>query len=345
MPEFGVDGYEILYPYFTAKTINRIDNGAGYWSHLEVGVFQHDSKDADPKMIGSYVRNYSTLYNTFEYIRRGDRHFALFSPDYTGTRVMEIFPNVGIKDIGGEDRNASGFCPVDLYVPTLRTFVREVDCGPQAAVKDWSRLLDFFPPGSIIINREQQEDRKKLRYDDGQCIRAYTGKVEKIGNDKHPTYCWVWGPKQMYETCFIHTPSNDGFIAGCVWGDDSSWKIQHLDLTGIEQGQIKRTELFGYVELANGTKLKDAINTDFLEDGGSRITMSVQLTFDLATGNFLDWGGDITEKFNAGRLQLQEHDKQYRKQFVDNTPELQRRWAEQGERITAEVLAAGGELR
>ena len=31
---------------------------------------------------------------------------------------------------------------------------------------------------------------------------------------------------------------------------DSSWKVQHLDLTGIQSGVIRREERFGYVELA-----------------------------------------------------------------------------------------------
>ncbi len=41
-----------------------------------------------------------------------------------------------------------------------------------------------------------------------------------------------------------------GFVWGCVWGDDSSWKVQHLDLTGIQSAEIRRDERFGYVELA-----------------------------------------------------------------------------------------------
>lgn len=53
-----------------------------------------------------------------------------------------------------------------------------------------------------------------------------------------------------------------GFVAGCVWGDDSSWKIQFLDLRRIEDGIILRDERFGYIELPGGIELKDAINTE-----------------------------------------------------------------------------------
>lgn len=52
-----------------------------------------------------------------------------------------------------------------------------------------------------------------------------------------------------------------GFVSGCVWGDDSSWKVQYLDLSEIDKGKIKRDDRFGYVELPDKVKLKDAIGT------------------------------------------------------------------------------------
>ena len=41
-----------------------------------------------------------------------------------------------------------------------------------------------------------------------------------------------------------------GFVWGCYWGDDSSWKIQYLDLSSVQNGIIRREERFGYVHLA-----------------------------------------------------------------------------------------------
>ncbi|MDQ3037801.1 MAG: hypothetical protein M3Y87_35735 [Myxococcota bacterium] len=43
-----------------------------------------------------------------------------------------------------------------------------------------------------------------------------------------------------------------GFVAGCVWGDDSSWKIQFIDLSQLSEGKIDRYDRFGYVELPGG---------------------------------------------------------------------------------------------
>lgn len=40
-----------------------------------------------------------------------------------------------------------------------------------------------------------------------------------------------------------------GFVWGCQWGDDSSWKVQYLDLSNIQSGVIRRDERFGYQPL------------------------------------------------------------------------------------------------
>lgn len=50
-----------------------------------------------------------------------------------------------------------------------------------------------------------------------------------------------------------------GFVAGCVWGDDISWKIQFLDLSRIKEGVLTRDDRFGYIELPSNMELKDAI--------------------------------------------------------------------------------------
>jgi hypothetical protein len=40
-----------------------------------------------------------------------------------------------------------------------------------------------------------------------------------------------------------------GFVMGCVWGDDSSWKLERLDLAEAHKGILKREASFGYLEL------------------------------------------------------------------------------------------------
>lgn len=56
-----------------------------------------------------------------------------------------------------------------------------------------------------------------------------------------------------------------GFVAGCVWGDDWSMKIQYLDLSMITKGIIKRDDRFGHIILPENQNLRDAIEVE-LED-------------------------------------------------------------------------------
>ncbi len=42
-----------------------------------------------------------------------------------------------------------------------------------------------------------------------------------------------------------------GFVWGCHWGDDSSCKVQHLDLSRISEGIITRTARYGRLPIAD----------------------------------------------------------------------------------------------
>jgi len=50
-----------------------------------------------------------------------------------------------------------------------------------------------------------------------------------------------------------------GFVSGCVWGDDSSDKIQYLDLSKLESGEIIQSNKFGYLELPGNGNLRNSI--------------------------------------------------------------------------------------
>jgi len=171
------------YPTFKAEVIADIDNRPGEWCSQRIGVFQVDNKDIEnPKILGTYIRNYSYLMDTFAYAKINGRYFALYSPDYTSTRVLEIKPDIGIEDIGGEDHHPYGFCPAEFH------FV----------------------------------------YDD-----------ESDDEDPNPSFA---------------------LVAGCIWGDDTSWKIQYIDIDRIEEGIITRDDRFGYIQLPEALKLKDAVS-------------------------------------------------------------------------------------
>lgn len=155
----------------------------GYWNTLVVSVMAEMS-DGTTSKIGEYPRNYHCMYDTFCPFRQGDEWFALYSTDYTATRVMAL---PSCEDLGGEERDGAGFCPVSFWVGT---------------------------PGT----------------------------EEAFGREEE------W-------------PGTWGLIAGCVWGDDDSWKVMHLDLTNAAQGVVVRDQRFGFVEMERGETncLRDVI--------------------------------------------------------------------------------------
>lgn len=172
--------------YFVeAEQYRKETDSKDSWSRLRVNVFERKGKKK--VLLGSYERNYSSMYNTFEPFEQNGKHYALISSDYTTTSVLSL-PDCKIIATEG-DWNCWGFCPTGFYVP---------------AVGD-----------------------KRVYFE----------------NDKAKA----------------NMQGNFGFVCGCVWGDDGSWKVQFLDLSEIEQGKVIRDDRLGYVELTGGSDgLRDA---------------------------------------------------------------------------------------
>lgn len=211
-------------------------NQPGKWPDIVVEVFRRAKAGEEPEKVFEYKRNYGLLY-TFEPFRQGEREFALISPRYTGTSVLDLATG---RVVAKEPESSIEFCPVGFYVP------------------DWWDLHD----GSIIPGSE---------YWDADC---------------------EW-------------PSGEfGFVWGCFWGDDSSWKVQHLDLSGIQSGVIRRDERFGYVELATDGYQSPCFSQEELPPKGSdpppfikveqwegktNVIFAVEMQFDFTSGQPREW--------------------------------------------------------
>ena len=193
-----------LAPYYAEAT--PYETKPGCWNYNSVNIIERVTE----KIIGSYTRNYSSMYRTFHPFKLYGNWYALYSKDYTATRIMSL-PNC--EDIGGETPESNGFCPTDYYVPCLS-------------------YVEF-----------KEDD----------------------------TFYWHF-PERIH-----------GFVAGCIWGDDSSWKIQYLDLSKANEGLIKREERFGYIELPSGLNLDQAINLEIEEDY-SMLRIATESYYDLSIG-------------------------------------------------------------
>lgn len=226
---------------FTAKEIEKISNGKGYWNSVLVGVFDGEQK------IGEYTRNYPFFVSgTFYAFELNDKWYALYSKDYTATRIMSL-PDC--KDIGGEEPASFGFCPVEFYVPELTGEIyNPEDIEPKLANHDSERwalkvqkdgyIRYYFPDNA---DHPEPDEAKKTAYLEE---RARSHKAHSEWRERNP---------------FVTQFAKFGFVAGCVWGDDSSWKLQFIDLSKADQGIIVRDDRFGYFELPSGVRLADAI--------------------------------------------------------------------------------------
>jgi hypothetical protein len=103
------------HPYYIAREIEQLKNpprdGTPVMNSMKVGVFV--IQDNVEHQVGTYIRNFPHLHQTFYYFRKNGKDYALYSPHYTSIRVMEL---PSCKDIGGTEPHSS-FCPVDFYVP------------------------------------------------------------------------------------------------------------------------------------------------------------------------------------------------------------------------------------
>jgi hypothetical protein len=197
----------------------------GSWTKVAVEVLDGE------RLVGRYDRNYSLL-RTFEPFRQGGRDYALISPDYTATSVMDLATG---KIVAGEQRSPGGFCPVGFYVP------------------DWWDIHE---------------------------------RAEKYGT--------LPGSRGWTQDC--EWPSGEfGFVWGCVWGDDSSWKVQYLDLSRVGEGSLAREERFGYLILDTGEAEGREVWRNAREfihlwsyGGARRVEFRTRQTFDLNTGKAPD---------------------------------------------------------
>lgn len=195
-------------PYY-AEVLEKKPTKPGCWEHLRVGVF-----DRTGAQMGEYQRNYPSLYSTFHPFELRGKWYALYSKNYTSTRLMSL-PDC--QDIGGEEDESSGFCPTDYWVPPLH----------------WLEISHYpnYPRGK--------------------------GENTACTCDPSNRSLDTWRfPERIH-----------GFIAGCFWGDDCSWKIQYLDLSRADEGILKRDERFGYLELPENLTLDKAVHLDVSGSG------------------------------------------------------------------------------
>lgn len=74
-----------------------------------------------------------------------------------------------------------------------------------------------------------------------------------------------------------------GFLCGCVWGDDTSWKLRYIDLSNIEDKELIITDKFGYWPIPVALTLRESINLSSYEPEFPIIKLSKEGIFNLET--------------------------------------------------------------
>lgn len=212
---------------FTAKALEKVSNGKGSWESTRIGIFQNGTQ------VGEFLRNYSCFgEQTFYPFKREDKWYALYSPNYTAIRIMSL-PDC--RDIGGEEPASFGFCPVEIYIPEFQWAYRK------GLSED--NLKKYPEQNHSWLSRDAEEKE----YD-----------PDLFNKDLDENHKFVYKEK---ETFF----ENFAFVAGCVWGDDRSMKIELRDITLAHEGIIKPVKDWGYYELPNDLSLKECVNLSAFE--------------------------------------------------------------------------------
>jgi hypothetical protein len=256
-------------PRFTARVLERVSNGKGYSESLRMGVFDKE------KHIGEYLRNYHGFgESTFYAFEQAGRWYALYSKDYTCTRLM-VLPSC--QDIGGEQVDSYGFCPVEFYVPEIvvqKFEPAKIDrppYNPRHDPKKWAKIRKIRPTWWKFWQKK--------------CWTVYdwpeNNSEYKRACEEHDRLFKEWMKIHPFEERYAKW----GLVAGCIFGDDTSWKVEFIDLSRAAEGIIKRDDRFGYLSLPGGVSLRDAVNVDFIDaddDEKQMIQIAHPLTFTIS---------------------------------------------------------------
>lgn len=230
-------------------------NGAKEWPRARVEVLK------DGAVIYTYDRNYAMLntFHPFRQFKDGEwRNYALISPRYTTYAVLDLQTLEIIATRGYPQ------------VPWIKNERYDQYKNLQ------EKAPEAFEPGGWAYGKGPDD----LINGEGFCPADF--------------YVPVYDP--YYEDGDGFQPDGmHGFVAGCIWGDDSSWKIRHIDLSRITEGIIEEDERYGYIELPDHMKLQQAIDYEW---GYLRITIPLGFTKD---GKLRSWHKTALPEFEEER--------------------------------------------
>lgn len=196
------------------------------WTKLHIKIF----RTADDSLVYEFGRNYSNaLFEPFQQYQDGVWHdYALISPSYTTFQVLDLESGSVIAERG-----------FPLWKQSQEEYYTRL--GKESGYKVGEPVksagfcpVDFYVPDLVTAyNFKSAEQWDK-----------FFSSVHNFAEEFSKNYSGQFG-----------------FYSGCVWGDDSSWKLRYIDLSKISEGIVTDEEKFGYWELPDG-KLSSHIEFD-----------------------------------------------------------------------------------
>jgi hypothetical protein len=128
--------------------------------------------------------------------------------------------------------------------------------------------VEFYVPQYLIVT---------LSYNSGEVLKEFEYTIVDCGPKDEKFIEELNSPTANHNYC------NFGFLSGCVWGDDSSWKLRYIDFSKIEDKVLSITDKFGYWELPSGLKLKECVDMSCWEPNNNWLTLLKQENINLKT--------------------------------------------------------------
>lgn len=198
----------------------------------------------DGQKIGEYTRGYSRyVLKTFHPFLHKGKWYALYSSSYTKTSIARLEDDNGnpLFEPWCDGKGGEGFCPTDFYVPYGKvTKQKYVSKNHSQSTKE-KTVFEYSDSTFVTWDNDKEYDDEPL---------SQIGEVLPLTEENY-LKDYVCEAGVQY--------ADFGFLCGCVWGDDSSWKVRFIDFTDLVFKDVKITERFGYFELANDLNLKESI--------------------------------------------------------------------------------------
>lgn len=133
-------------------------------------------------------------------------------------------------------------------------------CGTQQ-LKNAFCPLELYVPRYNVMTDSYTSGTDELRQFEYSVVDSTVTADEFIAdstsaNCKETTYC------------------DFGFVAGCLWGDDSTAKLRYIDLAKIVNKELHVTEKFGYWEIPDRMTLQQAVDMSHWEPAHNWISLA-----------------------------------------------------------------------